>query len=431
MLGIDVFSFYYRMVNFKQTVKLSQVEGGLYALMVASTESFLFYYAVKQNVTSFELALLSTLPLALGAITQFIVPKFVAEKDLGQSVVWAMLVQIVGVIGILYTVASNYSFDRLLFFTCIHFIGGLTSNPLWIDWASKIIPKRNFRKYMASRSSYTWYLILVFYVAMALLGQCTSWFKLVYIFLIGAIARIFSCALQFLIIRGKFSTNIKNSAADLNMVQQQFPSDFKSLIWPFIIFTAVFRLSCNTSAPFFVPYMMNDLKLSMAHYVILSSIPYFGRAIFFNHWGRAGKGFAAFFGVQLTMLYISFIPIIWTLTRSYYVLLGTEILAGIAWGGFELNQVLMVQNFVHHSMKEGSRVLLGIHMALTNLFGVVGAIIGSMLLESKLNYYEVFYISSFLRFLAVFILIFKASSLRNTNFTAKHLRSYIKNLLPL
>lgn len=424
------------MVNFKQTVKLSQIEGGLYALMVASTESFLFYYAVKQNVSSFELAMLSTLPLALGALSQMLIPKLIAEKHLGSSVVWTMIFQIIGVLGIFYTVATDYSFDRLLFFTCIHFIGGLTSNPLWIDWASKIIPKRNFRKYMASRSSYTWYLILFFYVGLALLGQYGSWFKLVYIFLIGAVARILSCALQAHIIRGEFSKKIKALAIhkasfpQLESEHQHFSADFKKLIWPFIILTAIFRLSCNVSGPFFVPYMMNDLKLSMAHYVILSSIPYFGRALFFNYWGRAGKGHAAFFGVQLTMLYISFIPIVWTLTRSYYVLLGTEVLAGIAWGGFELNQVLMIQNFVHRSMKEGSRVLLGIHMALTNFFGVIGGVIGSMLLDAKWNYFEVFYLSSFLRFLLVLLLIFKALSLGKSEFTFKHFKSYLKNLLP-
>lgn len=423
-------------MNFKQTVKLSQVEGGLYALMVASTESFLFYYAVKQNVTSFELALLSTLPLALGAFAQLIIPRFVREVDLGASVVWTMMIQILGVLGLLFTVAGNYSFDRLLFFSCIHFIGGLTSNPLWIDWASRIIPKRNFRKYMAQRSSYTWYLILFFYIALALLGQYTTWFKLVYVFIIGAVARVLSVALQALILRGEYSKKLKREAADrsatplIENADHHFSLEFKKMIWPFIILTAVFRLSCYVSSPFYTPYMMNDLNLSMAHYVILSSIPYFGRALFFNYWGRAGKGYAAFFGVQLTMLYISFIPIVWTLTRSYYILLGTEIIAGIAWGGFELNQILMVQNFVHQSMKEGSRVLLGIHMALTNFFGVVGAVIGSVLLDAQWSYYQIFYFSSFLRFLLAFLLIHKASSLRKTDFTAKHLKSYLRNLLP-
>lgn len=423
-------------MNFKQTVKLSHFEGGLYALMVASTESFLFYYAVKQNVTSFELALLSTLPLFMGAIAQIIVPKFVSDKHLGASVVWTMLFQIIGVVGILYTVAVHYSFDALLFYSCIHFIGGLSSSPLWIDWAARIIPKRNFRKYMAGRSSYTWYLILLFYVSMALLGQYTSWFKLVYVFIIGAVARILSCSLQTLIIRGDFSKKIK-ARAHLKSMEKveaapiEMPADLKKYIWTFIIWTSIFRLCVYVSSPFFVPYMVNDLKLSMAHYVILSSIPYFGRALFFNQWGRAGKNYAAFYGIQLTMLYISFIPIIWIMTRSYYILILTEILAGVTWGGFELNQVLMIQNFMHHKMKEGSRVLLGIHMALTNFFGVIGGVIGSILLDAQFSFYQVFLISSALRFLVSFILIKKALSLRNSDFTAKHFKSYLRKLLPL
>lgn len=423
-------------MNFKQTVKLSQIEGGLYALMVASTESFLFYYAVKQGVSTLELAILSSLPLALGALCQMVIPRFIGEKHLGRSIVWFMMLQIFGVLGILHTVALDYNFNRLLFFTCIHFIGGLTSNPLWIDWASKIIPKRNFRKYIAARSSFTWYLILFFYVGMALLGQYTSWFKLVYIFLIGALARILSCALQSLIIRGEFSNKMKDRAiyrssfSQIKSRENSFPLHFQKMIWPFIFLTSLFRLSCYVSGPFYVPYMINDLKLSMAHYVILSSTPHLGRAIFFNHWGRAGKGFAAFFGIQLTMLYISFSPIVWIFSRSYLVLLGAEIIAGIAWGGFELNQVLMVQNFIHHSMKEGSRVLLGMHMALANIFGVAGAIIGSLLLDARWSYVEVFSLSTFLRFLTSIILIIIALSIRKMDFTARHFKSYLKNLLP-
>ncbi len=404
--------------------------------MVASTESFLFYFAVKQNVSSLQLALLSTLPLFMGAIAQIIVPKFVSDRHLGLSVVWTMLFQVLGVLGILYTVAVHYSFNALLFYTCIHFIGGLSSSPLWIDWAARIIPKRNFRKYMAGRSSYTWYLILIFYVSMALLGQYTTWFKLVYVFIIGAVARILSTTVQTLIIRGDYSINISTIAhakskeiineADYHVMSP----DLKKYIWTFIIWTSIFRLACYVSSPFFVPYMLNDLKLSMAHYVILSSIPYFGRALFFNQWGRAGKSYAAFFGIQLTMLYISFIPIVWIMTRTYYILICTEILAGIAWGGFELNQILMIQNFMHKKMQEGSRVLLGMHMALTNFFGVLGAIIGSYLLDAQYTFYQVFLVSSFLRFSVAFLLVIKASSMRKSDFTVKHLKGYLRNFLP-
>ena len=423
-------------MNFKQTVKLSHFEGGLYALMVASTESFLFYYAVKQNVTSFQLAMLATLPLALGSISQMLVPKLITDKHLGSSVVWTMLFQILGVLGILYTVAVHYSFEFLLFFSCIHFIGGLTSSPLWIDWASKIIPKRNFRKYMASRSSYTWYLILIFYVSIALLGQYTSWFKLIYIFLIGAIARVCSCALQTYIIRGEFSKKIKAQAIHKTMFPplerlHEMSPDLVKIIWTFIIGTSIFRFAVNVSGPFFVPYMMNDLKLSMAQFVILSSIPYLGRAIFFNIWGRAGKKFGAFYGIHLTILYISIIPIIWILSKSYSFLILTEIVAGISWGGFELNQVLMIQNFMHHSMKKGSRVLLGIHMAFANFCGVIGAVLGSYLLDLHWSFYQIFFVSAVLRFLTALFLISKTMMQSKNEFSIDHFKGYLKNLLPL
>lgn len=422
-------------MNFRQTVKLSHFEGGLYALMVASTESFLFYYAVRQNVSALELAILTTVPLFLGALAQFFVPKLVSEKHLGAGIVWAMIVQIIGVSGILYNVAYQFEYLSMLAFTCIHFIGGLLTNPLWIDWAARIIPRRNFRKYMAGRSSYTWYLILFFYLSMALLAQFTDWFKLVYIFAIGAVARLCSLGLQALIIRGEFSSKLKaeaiaKSKEHEHVTPHEMPKDLKEYIHTFIIWTAIFKFGTNVSSPFFVPYMLDELKLSMIHYVILSSIPFFGRALFFNRWGKAGKSYAAFFGIQLTMLYIAFTPLVWIMTKSYFALIFMEVIAGIAWGGYELNQVLMIQNFVDNSMKEGSRVLLGIHMALSNFFGVLGAIAGAMLLEANFSFYEVFWVSSGLRFFLAFVLIYKASSMRKSDFTAKHFRTYIRNLLP-
>ena len=421
------------MVNFKQTVKLSHFEGGLYALMVASTESFLYFFALKQNITTFELAILSTLPLFLGAIAQLFIPKLVSDKYLGTSVVWTMLMQIFGVLGILYTALVRFDFSILLLSTCIHFIGGLSSSPLWIDWAARIIPRRNFRKYMANRSSYTWTLILIFYISLALLIENTTWFKLSYVFVIGAFARIFSCSMQAFIIKGRFSKQISEKLSDSSrekssksIFQFEIPSYIKTILFVFIFWTALYRLSVQVSGPFFVSYMLKDLKLSLTQYVILSSIPYFGRAIFFNFWGRVGRGNNAFYSLLLTIFYISIIPIVWTFSRSYFYLIATEVLAGMAWGGLELNQVLMVQNFVH----KRSRDLLGAHMALTNFFGVVGALIGSKIINSDITYGQLFYISSILRIIVGTALVINALSLRNSQFSFRGCKQYLRNLLP-
>ena len=410
-------------MNFRETVKLSHFEGALFALMFASTESFLNYYAVRQNISALQLAILSTVPLLFGAFAQIIIPYFVSEKNLGNSIVWTMLIQVIGLLGILYTVYQKFDFFNLLLYACIYFIGGQASTPLWIDWVSRIIPKRNFRKYISNRNEFTWYLILGFYISFALLAEFTSWFKIITIFIIGAMARIISCSIQYFLIR---------KPQPIRMIHQHHFKDktaldnnTKKLLFSFIYLTAFFRVAIMMSGPFFIPYMINDLKLSMTGFVILSSIPFFGRAIFFTRWGRSGGQYFAFWGVIISALYISTIPILWTFTQNLYVLIAIEILSGIAWGGLELNQVLMIQNFVHHK----SRLYLGGHMALSNLMAVLGAIFGSYLMNRHVSYFNMFRLSSLLRFSVVIVLFVTAKYCMPLKFRMNSCSTYLKSIL--
>jgi len=142
----------------------------------------------------------------------------------------------------------------------------------------------------------------------------------------------------------------------------------------------------------------------MTKFVFLSSMPFLGRAIFFSRWGRTGTNYSAFVGVIVAGMYISFIPLIWTFSRNFYFLLGFEIISGIFWGGLELNQVLMIQNFIHQK----SRVYLGIHMALINLLAVLGATLGSYWLNQNYSYFTVFRLSALCRFASIVCLIIAA-----------------------
>ncbi len=413
-------------MNFKQTVKMSHIEGGFYALMVASAENFLFYFAVKHQVNSFQLALLSTLPLFMGAISQLIIPRFVNESQVGMSVVLTMLIQLLGLFGLSYIAFVKYNYFLLLFFTCLYFSGGLTSAPLWFDWASRIIPQKNFRKYIANRSSYTWYLILIFYISLAFLCERTFWFELKFVFIIGAMARLISSFIQILITKGKFNRlkeyDLKNKVKKISSEK----IELKKLIYIFIIMTSLFRFAVMMSGAFFISYMIDDLKLSLLHYSLLASFPFLGRAFFFKKWGKIGMGNNSFYGVLLTMLYISFIPIVWTLSNSFTFLLIAEFISGIAWGGFELNQILMIQNFSHNN----SRQILGVHMALTNIFGILGAITGSYLIDAQITYRQLFIISAITRLLvsAITVLIVHKNKV---GINAKDYGSYVKKLLPL
>jgi uncharacterized membrane protein YeaQ/YmgE (transglycosylase-associated protein family) len=86
----------------------------------------------------------------------------------------------------------------------------------------------------------------------------------------------------------------------------------------------------------------------------------------------------------------------------------------------------MVQNFVH----KRSRDLLGAHMALTNFFGVIGALIGSKIIDSEITYGQLFYISSFLRIIVGMVLFINAFGLKNSQFSISGYKQYLRNLLP-
>lgn len=414
-------------LNFKQTVRLSHFEGGLYALMVATTENFLLYYAIRKNISAFELALLTTVPLLMGALSQIFFPLFVKEKNLDQGIVWTMLLQVVGVFGILYC-SFHFQFWPYFLFACLYFMGGNASVPIWLDWSKRLIPKRNYRKYAANRSSYTWSLIVFFYVSLAFLVEKSTWFKLEYIFIIGAVARMISIITQFIINSGSHNLLLRHKhiveTNDRLADDIPFPSYFKWL-WFVMIGTALFKLTVQFSGPFFLPYMTNELHLSLTEFVILFSLPQLGRAIFFHHWARMAKSTRSFWGVQLSCFYISIIPLIWIAIQNYSLLCLTEIVAGIFWGGFEMNTTLMVQNFIHRN----SRKLLGIHMAMQNILGVAGALIGSYLLNKGLSYFDVFAYSAIARLLVAISMILIMRRHHALRFNLHQLRHYWRGLI--
>lgn len=401
--------------DFRKTLNLSHIEGGFYALMVAAIENFIFYYAVQTGVSATELGLIATLPLFVGAVGQYILPALVKEKGLGPFVIITMFIQVFGVFGILLHSLFVLPFLWLLISVVLFYLGGMSSSPLWIDWAQNLVPKRNFRRFIARRSSYTWWLILIFFVGLALLNRFFG-LSLKNIFLIGFFARVISGFLQIKIQRSRyvklreshhqdFSWLIKKTT-DMSQALFQFSdldvvkSHLKKTIIVFLLATAGFKFGVQLAGPFFVDYMIKDLKLDMFWFVILYSIPSLGRALFFKHWSRISDEKFVFQSFRLAMFYLAVIPIIWTLSKSLSFLLFMEVFAGMFWGGFELFSVLFVQNF----LGKNSRKLLGLHMALGSLMGLFGALFGAKLFDAGIGYYGIMYASSAGRFFFWFLL---------------------------
>jgi hypothetical protein len=385
----------------RNLLRLTYGEGLFFALMVASSESYALYYFTKKGLGPLEIALMSTLPLLFGAFTQYIIPKLLNDKQIGYGVLACIVAQVLG-IGLLIECSRQFSsFPMLLTGLTLYWVGGSTVAPLWLDWVARLCgSSEDFSRYLAKRNTIIILIIMVFYFGFSLLIDSHSGFSFTTLFTIGLVARIISFGFQaYLTWKAPRLTHQENIPVTPDegseaLIPELPEGEIRSALHLFFIWTALFRFCVNLSAPFFLPYMINELKFSTVTYALLTSLPLLSRALFLNNWSRQGRGFDSFRGMQICCLFISIMPLLWTLSSALPYLAVIEFFGGVFWGGFELMGILMV----YHVAPKQTRALLGLHMASMTVMSVLGAMCAGALLTYGLSYHELFWLSSLSRF---------------------------------
>lgn len=406
----------------KKVLKLTYLEGLFYALMVSSTETYAIYYFTKKGISGTELALLTTLPILLGAIGQLIIPRLV-KKNVGSFLLLTHLVQFLGLGLIIYCVLFDSPFLAVLSGLSLYWIGGQNAAPLWLDWVSHHCKKSSFSSYLGQRNAFVVFATMIFFLLFSLLLE--NGMSFVQVFSLGLIARLISSIVQGLLI---FKTrNVFHSASELVEDQPCEEVMDKDVLYSFFCWGGLFRFGVTLCSPFFITYMINDLKLTTPEFVVLSAIPFLGRAVFQANWVKATEEGRSYYGIQIACLAISALPILWTFSANYYYLIALQIMSGIFWGGIELTQVLMIQNHAYGS----SRKFTGMQGAIFTVFSVLGALCGGYLLDRGFSIFDIFNISTIARFALAFILIFQARKFQLSKLSLRHGSNYLVTVLSI
>ncbi len=416
----------------KSVLNKTYIEAFFFALMVATSESYALLYFTRQGLGPLEVALMSTLPLLLGAFSQIWIPKILPERALGTGVLASIFTQIVGLGFLVYcTLLPEMNFPLIVAGLSLYWIGGQTCAPLWLDWVGQLTGNQaDFSEYLSKRNKLTTIMIMVLYFSFSLLIDSEFQFPFFALFIVGLTARVISFAWQFYL-HQKSKPHLRyqkrKQASTEPEVTEVF--DYESLkpLKYFFLWTSLFRFTVNLSGPFFLPYMVNELKLTTIHYVFLTSIPFLGRALFVNNWGRASSGLKSFWGIQIALVFISIIPLLWTFNSSLPYLAGLEFFSGIFWGGFELTSILMVQSLAKNHMRR----YLGFHMALMTIFSVAGAMLGGMILKMGVDYHQLFVFSSVARLCVAIGLILSARQFSELKLTKLAAIPYLTSVLSL
>ncbi len=407
-------------------IRRSYYEGLMYALMVGCTESFALYHAATTGIALSKIAILSTVPALLGSVCQWLLPRWIDARNLRAFKLLFYFIQALGLAMLAYSTQVQNPYLLMLFSLCLYWIGGMASGPLWLEWMRKAVPSLCMANFLSKRNGVVALATLCCYLTTALfLQRSTGSQAFLIAFSVGALSRLAALGTQFWLTREalEWPREKRLSADPVNL-----SGDFrKAVIWV-VALTSAFKFSVATASPFFLPYMTRDLGFGVMTYVILTSIPFLGRFLFMSGWGRASTDMRPFIGMQVACAGIALLPAMWIWFPSFSTLMLLELCSGLLWGGFELCSVLILQRF---SGPGAVLKWIAFHQATMNICAVIGALLGSYLLENNFNYQQVFYLSSGLRMIVVIVLIVALRRQPATSSRFRVYRTYLNTVLSL
>jgi hypothetical protein len=98
------------------------------------------------------------------------------------------------------------------------------------------------------------------------------------------------------------------------------------------------HLATYVSSPFFVPYMLRDLRLPYLLVGTLIAVPAVVKVCTLRLWGRVADRVGPGAVLRTTGWLVAVVPALWLVSRSPLWILAAQIYSGLAWGAFELAQ---------------------------------------------------------------------------------------------
>lgn len=389
----------------RRALRLSLIDGVLYAIMLGCSESYLGALAVELGHGGTTLAILMTVPLLLGAAAQLLSGALVTWVGSRRRLVAAgALVQALTHLGFMWIALTGHaSLWPFLIFKSAFWISGTLIAPPWAGWMASLLRPYARERYFAYRSAC---------LHLALVGS--YWLAGLFLNDAHAHGRILPAftvlMLLALLARGLSALTLGLQGDPHGREQPQLGPPAKRLRdalhggrWRVAVYIAALGFGAHVAVPFFTPYMLNELKLDYRTYALLTTASISAKAVFFPfcHKLSARVGLRAMLTGGGTA--VATIPYLWSLAPGFHGLVLLHILSGTAWAAVEFTSFQLLLG----SAKDEWRVeYLALAGALAGLLQVTGSLVGGQLLDRwGLGYREVFVVSSVARGLPLLLLV--------------------------
>jgi MFS family permease len=391
----------------KRDLRASLADGATFSLNVGLGETYLPAFLLAVGGAQVLAGLVSTVPMLAGAVLQLISPAGVRwVGSLRRWVVACAMVQSVAFAPLIAAAILGRVPVALLFVVAaIYWGAGMATGPAWNTWIGTIIPPDVRAGFFARRSRLCQVALLLGLLAGGLVlqmgearGVPLAAFTL--LFIIAGVSRFASA---IFLARHSEPVRLPENYRVMPMAQV-----FRRGAGPhtrLLAYLLAVAIASNLASPFFTPFMLGPLGLSYVEYVTLIAAAFVAKIVVMPALGK----FAQRFGAD-RLLWIGGIGIIplaglWVVSHSFTYLLVLQLVAGCAWGAYELATFLLVFETIRE--RERTSVLTAFNFA--NALAVVGGSLAggallAMLGAGESAYALVFAVSSVMRGLSLALL---------------------------
>ncbi|MGY8763232.1 MAG: hypothetical protein ACKVLE_00715 [Fidelibacterota bacterium] len=294
----------------RTSLKTSTIEGSWWAVMYGSVETYFGAFFEFLKYSSFEISILTTLPIFIGSIfqnyTSFFFHILKSRKTL---LVILKIIQTLLLPTIYYVGIKTDNFYLFLLVICFYFMIAISQLSPWTSWMGYLVPGRIRGRYFANRSQIVKISMLISsLLAGTLLNEYSETDALLgfgIIFCIGIVANIGS--MFFITKKYEPPYQLISSKSQFN----NYGDEKSNIIKTFISFDAISQFSVSISGPLMMVFWIRHQEFNYLELAILINASQILSLFSLRYWGKKIDELGTHITIRWTSLIIIFFPIMW------------------------------------------------------------------------------------------------------------------------
>ncbi len=419
----------------ERALKMAILDGIAFFIMFGFGESYIGAFGVFMNATSLQIGLIGSLPLLIGALSQLVSVmlmegnisrrKLIVRTVICQALVWLLIAALPWVLGVGYGPSWI-----LLLLVIAYFVSGHMAVPVWTSLMGDIVPEKQRGAYFGYRNRLAGIFLISSLVAGGLLLHQAHEYDLTMLafsamFCLACIARLCSGYLLTQHSNPEYLWNPDDKFTFWQFIRRVKHSNFAR----FVFFYGFFNFAMFIVGPYFVPYMLRDLKLTYLEFMLVSTVGVGSTFVLMLFWGKFGDRYGNKQVLEICSIGLTFVPALWILAPNAAYLVGVQIIAGFFGAGFQMAQV----NFLLDAVSPGKRGRCTAYMWVINSTCIVlGSLVGNWLLTGFADFqwfaehlaypfHGLLFVSSFFRILTVIVFLPKFTEVKAVeNWKSRH-----------